>query len=484
MRTSAPVGGTSVLLTNEENSVLYSLFGTGCDSLASAVVRYFKGENESNWVLKGCGVVCCIKDKNYKDYFIRIYDVIRRIPLLEQRLFLEMDYTEELKCFHVLQSDDGPVGLAFASLEEAKHFAHTVNGRLRSMRAAAIEKTSSNLHTVGSQPIVQAGIYSLNPTKLSDQGVTSIRGKTKSKGKKQKLTSKDISNPSNFRHIEHVGYDREAKTFDISSQESAIMRNILRAIGREDAMNIPSERTFVYNFAREHGGLEEIQRQLAGSQSDRRNIPATNVPPPRPPPPPPPPPSAPRRQNLGSVTPSQSVTIQHPPPPPVPQVAPKPVAPPPPILPAPPLYEIPAPPPPPPPPIFPSPAAAPPPPPPACPTTEAEKECTSNAPPKSTTGLTVDLQSQIMSFQKSNLRKITPGEGVSRPPVKPSNSNSGSSSTGANPTAGGGGFDLLQSLAQAMEMRRNRMCSNDSGEESDANSVPGDIGSDGSDWET
>ncbi|VDP72044.1 unnamed protein product [Schistosoma mattheei] len=181
---SAPVGGTSVLLTNEENSVLYSLFGTGCDSLASAVVRYFKGENESNWVLKGCGVVCCIKDKNYKDYFIRIYDVIRRIPLLEQRLFLEMDYTEELKCFHVLQSDDGPVGLAFASLEEAKHFAHTVNGRLRSMRAAAIEKPSSNLHTVGSQPIVQAGIYSLNPTKLSDQGVTSIRGKTKSKGKK------------------------------------------------------------------------------------------------------------------------------------------------------------------------------------------------------------------------------------------------------------------------------------------------------------
>lgn len=259
------------------------------------------------------------------------------------------------------------------------------------------------------------------------------------------------------------------------------MRNILRAIGREDAMNIPSERTFVYNFAREHGGLEEIQRQLNGSQSEKRNTPATNVPPPRPPPPPPPP-SAPRRQNLGSVTP-QSVTIQHPPPPPVPQVAPKPIAPPPPILPAPPLYEIPAPPPPPPPPIFSSSVAAPPPPPPACPTAVAEKESTSNAPPKPTTGLTVDLQSQIMSFQKSNLRKITPGEGVSRPPLKPSNSNSGNSSSGANPAASGGGFDLLQSLAQAMEMRRNRMCSNDSGEESDANSVPGDIGSD-DDWET
>ncbi|CAH8497671.1 unnamed protein product [Heterobilharzia americana] len=79
-----------------------------------------------------------------------------------------------------------------------------------------------------------------------------------------------------------------------------------------------------------------------------------------------------------------------------------------------------------------------------------------------------------MAFQKSNLRKITPGEGVNKPPVKSSGGASG---------GGGGGFDLLQSLAQAMEMRRNRMCSNESGEESDANSVPGDAGSD-DDWET
>ncbi|KAH8860074.1 Neural Wiskott-Aldrich syndrome protein [Schistosoma japonicum] len=477
MRTSAPVGGSSVLLTDEENSVLHSLLGAGCESLASAVVRYFKGENELNWVPKGCGVACCIKDKNYKDYFIRIYDMIRKIPLFEQRLFLEMDYTEVLKHFHVLQSDDGPLGLAFASLEEAKHFAHEVNGRLRSIRAAAVDKSSSNPQTMSTQPIIQGGIYSLNHTKLPDQGIMSIRSKPKPKGKK-KLTSKDISSPSNFRHIEHVGYNREANAFDISSQESAIMRSILRAIGREDAMNKPSELKFVYKFACEHGGLEEIQRQLNNSQGDERSIPSGPIPPPRPPPPPVPP-SAPRRQNPGYIAPTQSSTMHHPPPPPVPQVAPKPVAPPPPILPAPPLFEVPAPPPP---PLI-SPSSVPPPPPPPpppCPV-EIEKENTLIAPSGQTSGLTVDLQSQIMSFQKSSLRKITPGEGVSRPSVKLSGS-SASSSTGANPTTGGR-FDLLQSLAQAMEMRRNRMCNNDSDEESDANSASGDIGSD-DDWET
>ncbi|CAH8497680.1 unnamed protein product [Heterobilharzia americana] len=310
MRTSAPLGGTSVLLTNEENVTLHSLFGAGCESLASAVVRYFKGENESNWVLKGCGVACCIKDRNYKDYFIRIYDVIRKILLLEQRLFLEMNYTEELKHFHILQSDNGPIGLAFASLEEAKYFANVINSRLRSIRAAGAERPPSTLHNTGSQPIIQAGIFSLNQAKISDQGIMLKRGRTQSKGKKQKLTSKDISNPSNFRHIEHVGYDREAKTFDISSQESAIMRNILRAIGREDAMNIPSERKFVYNFAREHGGLEEIQRQINSSQSDGRNAPSA-PPPPRPPPPPPPSGLADHTQDLLFLDHRQTYTIHH-----------------------------------------------------------------------------------------------------------------------------------------------------------------------------
>uniref|UniRef100_A0AA85K2K7 CRIB domain-containing protein n=1 Tax=Trichobilharzia regenti TaxID=157069 RepID=A0AA85K2K7_TRIRE len=484
MRKSAQGGGTSVLLTSEENIILNSLFGTGCDSLASAVVRYYKGENESNWVFKACGVACCIKDRNYKDYFIRMYDIIRKILIFEQRLFLEMDYTEQLRHFHVLQSDSGPVGIAFASLEEAKYFAYVVNGRLKSIRSACGDKHPPTPQNFGSQPVIQAGICGLNQTKLSDQTVMLKRGKSQSKGKKQKLTSKDISNPSNFRHVEHFGYDKIAKTIDITHQESAIMRNLLRAIGCEDAMNNPSERRFVYNFALEHGGLEEIQRKINSSQGGSRNLPSAPAPPPRPPPPPPPPGA--RRPQPAPVAPGPPLTIHHPPPPPVPQVAPKPVAPPPPTLPAPPLYEIPAPPPPPPaisnsipappppPPAFPNSIPAPPPPPPPIPSSSAPagsgKDNSSNAAAaKPVVGLTVDLQSEIMSFQKSNLRKITPGEGVNKPPVKPASGSGGQGGGGSSGIGGStsSGFDLLQSLAQAMEMRRNRMCSNDSGEESD-----------------
>ncbi|CAH8557782.1 unnamed protein product [Schistosoma turkestanicum] len=261
MRTSNKLGGTSGIITDEENSILLSLMGAGCKSLAAAVVQYYQGE--WIWRLKDCGVACCIKDTNYEDYFIRIYCVERKILLFEQRLFLEMDYTEETRRFHAFQSSEGPFGLAFASLLEAKHFLRKINGCLRSMRATVDEEFSSNLHAIGSHAVLQDGICNLNQTELSDQGLMSIRNKKKSKRKK-KLTSKDTSNPSDFRHIEHVGHDREPKIFDIPSQESAIIRNKLRAIGREDAMNVPSEQTFVYNIAREHGGLLEMQRPLIG----------------------------------------------------------------------------------------------------------------------------------------------------------------------------------------------------------------------------
>ncbi|OON15673.1 p21-Rho-binding domain protein [Opisthorchis viverrini] len=220
-----------------------------------------------------------------------------------------------------------------------------------------------------------------------------------------KLTSGDISAPSGFRHLQHVGYDKDTKKFDVSSEQNEMLREMLRMLGQEDCLNVPGEREFVVDFVRSFGWDE------------RPAVP--------PPPPPPPPPS--------TSPPDQSVR----PPPPMPSDGN--IPPPPPVL------------------DFETPAA----PEPKTPSTPAAA--------KPVAALGTDLQSQIMGFQKGSLRKVNPGEGVPGGPPPPTPSGGGS-----------GGMNLLQSLANALEMRRAHMRNQDS--DADSNS-PSDGGSD-DDWGT
>lgn len=75
---------------------------------------------------------------------------------------------------------------------------------------------------------------------------------------KQKLSSGDISSPSDFRHVQHVGYNREEATYDISAEEGEIMREILQAIGEEYGRLNHGDLKFAYNYLQQHGGLTEV----------------------------------------------------------------------------------------------------------------------------------------------------------------------------------------------------------------------------------
>lgn len=430
------VNGTSSLLTQDELSIFQNLLGSRCQALAVAVVRVYSVGPTSYWIYKACGVAGFIRDKNMRAYFIRVYDVIWRQLLLEQELYLEMEYTRPHSQFHIMQSDSGPLGLSFASSMEGNNFGNLVVRRLQKCRAQS-QKPSPNVSITVPQPFIQSGISDLNKPKMPDFGTKFLR-KQPNKNKKQKFTSRDISNPSNFRHIDHVGYNKAEGKFDIPFQASETMRQILRVIGQEDAMEQPQIRQFVYEYTMEHGGLEEYQREaemkLAVNKDPTIRVPV---------------PPAPRRPTGGAQHPP-------PPPPPMPPVAPKPMAPPPPVFPTPPALlhsdtNVPV-----------------PPPPPILNRGGDPADQTSSLP-----AIPTDIQSQIMSFQKGNLRKVAPGTEVSeRPPTsRPQNAT----------TAGGG--DLLQSLAHALEMRRNQMCDSDSEQESVGASEPTDFGSE-DDWES
>ncbi|CAL8101492.1 unnamed protein product [Calicophoron daubneyi] len=382
-----------------------------------------------------------------RSYYIRVYDIIERQLLFEQELYKEMQYIESLNRFHIIQADIGPVGISFSSSDEAQQFGDLVQKRLqRTARPPAAPAVVSAPLKGGisepDRPVIPD--YRLQSSKKKNGTKKKTFWSFRSESDKHKLSPSDISNPSDFRHVTHVGYDKEAEKFEISSEENEMMRNLLRAIGSEDMMNRPQDRKFVYDYVNQHGGLAEAHRQI---QDLQRTSYHPQAPPSRAPAPPAPP-------RLPTSAPSH-----HPPPPPIPSC--RPPVPPPPVLPGMSKPNAPTPPPPPPPPLI---SGGIPPPPPlipvasdAPPHTSSDTSVKASDSPSSEQNLGVDLQSQIHAFQKSSLRKVTPGQGVGDLGTQPQ-----------QPPANGPNFNLLQSLASALDMRRQRMTAEDS--ESGANS--------------
>lgn len=169
--------------------------------------------------------------------------------------------------------------------------------------------------------------------------------KKKKKDKKNKLTKEDIGLPTNFQHLQHVGWD-PVSGFDVNVDDT--MRDFFKLAGvSQSDLQDESTRTYIYQFIEQHGGLKAVENEI-------KTIQTTSPPPPIPPEPPvgnlkyqnspsshhPTPPPPPARHNQRS-THKPSAAPPPPPPPPPPPVdsglSPPPCAPPPPPPPPPPV---------------------------------------------------------------------------------------------------------------------------------------------------
>lgn len=98
--------------------------------------------------------------------------------------------------------------------------------------------------------------------------------------RKKKLTKSDIGLPTNFEHRVHVGWDpsKGLQSNQASSGDDLdpTIKQLLDKIGLQP-MNVKKEdRKFIYEFVEQHGGLDQLKREMSQQQQ----------PPPVPPPPP------------------------------------------------------------------------------------------------------------------------------------------------------------------------------------------------------
>ncbi|XP_033746820.1 neural Wiskott-Aldrich syndrome protein-like [Pecten maximus] len=398
----------SLLLDNSENEQLFGLLGRGCVSLATGVVQLYTADPpaRTRWTKRFCGVACFIKDNPNRSYFIRVFDVKKGQTIWEQEIYNQFRYKAPREYFHTFEAEEVQAGLNFASEDEAFKFKSAIEQKLMERHQRRLDKKKNQQGSVhnnnnqnqggvssppsinNSGPPLSSVDVNLNKTSGKDTISKASKGKTKEKDKKKKLTKEDISTPTDFRHVSHVGWDPN-KGFDMNNLDPD-MKGLFESVGIDENEVVDKETVdFIYDFVEQHGGIDAVKAEMASRPppifpsaappavppqrtANRAPPPPSRPGPAAPPPPsrahqaPPPPPPNRGPRNLGAPPPPppQSAPGSHPPPPPMkPSMGPPPPPPSNSGFPPPPPPSSGGPPPPPPPPPPPAAPAAPPPPP-------------------------------------------------------------------------------------------------------------------------
>lgn len=236
----------SQLLKPDENDSVFRLLGNKCQSLATAVVQVFLSEPplHKQWIKQFCGVACFVKDNTKRSYFIKVYDIDKQNQQLwEQEIYTEFKYLTPKSKFHTFEAEKCRTGLNFADEQEANKFQQSIQERLRLRTERDRKRTQSMLmdnnnknqnNANNNAPTVTGVLANLT----SSQNVNSNQDKSnssnnrhrnKGKDRKRNLTKADIGEPTNFQHVQHVGWDPNTG-FDLSNADYDAMDTHLKKL--------------------------------------------------------------------------------------------------------------------------------------------------------------------------------------------------------------------------------------------------------------
>lgn len=201
------------LLSNDENLQVFKLLGNRCQSLCTTVVQLFYTHPpyHSEWLKKGTGVLCFVKDNIKKSFFFRLFCLKRNIKLWEQEMYNNMEYFEGTSFFHMFEGHDCIVAFNFASKEEARNMKIVVNQKINARRRRE-EKRSRQINH--SQTIPGPTVDFSGFKKYPDPTATLAK-------RKRNITKADISTPTDFKHISHVGWN-SASGFDVNTEDEEL----------------------------------------------------------------------------------------------------------------------------------------------------------------------------------------------------------------------------------------------------------------------
>ena len=245
----------SALISHDENEIVFSVLGEGRQSKATAVVQMFHAlpPGSLQWTKYKTGVLCFVKDYTQRSYFLRLVDIPTKTIVFDQELYYDFVYKCPQPYFHTFAGDDFMVGLNFADAKEADHFTLVVNKAIAHNRQAT--------KCVESPSLVQS--HDDNISVCNDLFKKDRAKPTKPTGKK--LSKTDISRPTNFMHLCHVGWDSKSGNFS-SESINPEWKKLFETVGiTEEQLKDRETAEFIYDFVEQRGGIEEATRQIASS---------------------------------------------------------------------------------------------------------------------------------------------------------------------------------------------------------------------------
>ncbi|XP_047245409.1 WASP like actin nucleation promoting factor b isoform X2 [Girardinichthys multiradiatus] len=304
----------SLLISPQDNEILFNHLGKKCTTMSSGVVQVFTADRNGSWNRRCCGVACLVKDNIRRSYFIRVLDIREGKTMFEQELYTGFTDNLQRPYFITFAGDTCQVGLNFSSEEESKRFDAALtevtvkrnrrtekrrdptNGPALPMATIDIKNPEiSNAHRFHNNSQLNSIVHASFPRRIK-----------KDNGKRKRLTKADIGTPSNFQHVNHIGWNPNTG-FDMNNLDPEL-KNLFDLAGISEAQLKDKETSkAIYDFIEKNGGVEAVKNEV------RRQAPPP--PPSRGGPPPPPPPSQ-HHSSAPPPPPPSRLTRGAPPPPP------------------------------------------------------------------------------------------------------------------------------------------------------------------------
>uniref|UniRef100_A0A8R1XZS7 WH1 domain-containing protein n=1 Tax=Onchocerca volvulus TaxID=6282 RepID=A0A8R1XZS7_ONCVO len=287
-----PPNTGALLFNSVENSTLFSLLGHDCISLAAGVVQLLKSDQRDpgKWIKAHRGVVSLVKDYDKRAYFLRLYDIYRKQYLWQQMLYKNFHASQPLGCPNLLtfEGDECVFGLNFSSKEEAYSFKSHLDKRYEQEKKSqekemlATSGSQSFLSSSGGSQLLPGGrIHAVSvphKTGITSMGtvpnigggawtnfVTINRTKKKNskKEKKQKIRKEDISNPTNFQHKAHLGWNQDGgfsqETYNYDPMDDSV-KAVLRAAGENPERMSKDDLEFSKKFITGYQEIPQVQQ--------------------------------------------------------------------------------------------------------------------------------------------------------------------------------------------------------------------------------
>lgn len=291
---------SSELLTSSENETVFGLLGRRCQSMSTAVVQIYKTEGSAHsiWKKKYTGVVCFVKDSCIRSYFFRAYCLIKNELIWEHEVYDTLKLNKSRPFLLTFEGQDGHVGLNFVSETECESFFRTVETTMETRNRKRQERRQRSRISTAPPLAPNTKDTKLNQLQPSPTNVSYTEDRVQmrnnhhpapkiqptpapapvpqpkttflssgfsllsNKDKKRKYNKSDISNPTNFVHISHVGWDVNNGFDTHGTEEDKKLTNFLNKAGvSENHMNDRDTRDFIYEFIQTNNVLASVNSE-------------------------------------------------------------------------------------------------------------------------------------------------------------------------------------------------------------------------------